>query len=303
MRTRTWALVWATGAVGVAAGGCGITTEEYDARVAELRVANERYKQCDDTVRGAHTGLNEALHGVDELTTKVSELQAERVNLGIDTEDGRVALRRSMEGVARERQSGAARAALKAQLMQRLRDELEAGVVWLDERFGTIRVAIPEEVLFATGSSALGPPGKKVLDAVAREIKSVPARRLLVAGYKDARPNPKPDKQVADLLLTTDRAKHVAEYLAKQGVDAGRLAAVGLGGLDPIADNATDEGQTRNRRIEIQLFDAVAPASASPRKVDAAPGRTTPAPAPPPPFVAPRAPVAPPPSAIDDPGL
>jgi hypothetical protein len=46
----------------------------------------------------------------------------------------------------------------------------------------------------------------------------------------------------------------VATYLAVQGVERGRLSAVGYGELQPIASNATADGQQRNRRVEIAIW-------------------------------------------------
>lgn len=54
----------------------------------------------------------------------------------------------------------------------------------------------------------------------------------------------------SNLLLSTKRAKSVRDYLVEQGIDANILSVKGVGELDPIADNATEIGRQRNRRIE-----------------------------------------------------
>src|SRR5207244_12616653 len=114
----------------------------------------------------------------------------------------------------------------------------------------------PGEALFASGQALLGPPGKKVLDAVARELRRMEPRRLLVAAHSDDRPTPFKGGTGA---LTLERARRVAEYFAKMGVPPQALATAGFAGIDPVADNGSDEGRTRNRRLEIQLLDPLPP--------------------------------------------
>ena len=52
------------------------------------------------------------------------------------------------------------------------------------------------------------------------------------------------------MVLSDARAKAVVAYLVKQGVAANALTAKGYGADKPIADNATDDGRARNRRVE-----------------------------------------------------
>jgi outer membrane protein OmpA-like peptidoglycan-associated protein len=52
-------------------------------------------------------------------------------------------------------------------------------------------------------------------------------------------------------ILSGDRAKAVATAIIAQGIDAKRLSSVGHGQDKPIADNNTEEGRAKNRRVEI----------------------------------------------------
>jgi outer membrane protein OmpA-like peptidoglycan-associated protein len=58
----------------------------------------------------------------------------------------------------------------------------------------------------------------------------------------------------ANKALSQKRAQAVVDYLVKQGVDPAQLQAVGYGSEQPVADNATAEGQFKNRRIEFEVL-------------------------------------------------
>ena len=55
----------------------------------------------------------------------------------------------------------------------------------------------------------------------------------------------------ANLTLSRERAAAVKAALVKAGIDEGRLTTSGFGDTQPVADNSTDEGRARNRRVEL----------------------------------------------------
>ena len=57
-----------------------------------------------------------------------------------------------------------------------------------------------------------------------------------------------------NLQLSDSRAQSVMQYLVEAGVDAERLQAKGYGEVVPIADNETDEGKEKNRRVEFKII-------------------------------------------------
>lgn len=99
-------------------------------------------------------------------------------------------------------------------------------------------------VEFDTGSAALNPQWEATVNEVAQLLVGNTAK-LQVAGHTD---------DVGDAAknqaLSEQRANTIRDALVARGVAADRLTTAGFGPTRPIADNATDEGRQRNRRIE-----------------------------------------------------
>lgn len=99
---------------------------------------------------------------------------------------------------------------------------------------------------FDTGKSTIKPESQPVIDQIVSLMKDNPDLKIGVEGHTDNVGDPKKNK-----ILSEDRAKAVVSAIVKQGIDASRLSASGFGQEKPIADNATEEGRAKNRRVEL----------------------------------------------------
>lgn len=111
-------------------------------------------------------------------------------------------------------------------------------------------VAIGEKVQFATGSAEILAVSHGLLDEVAKVLTDNPQIELLqVEGHTDST-----GTAALNRKLSQQRAESVMKYLASKGVVAGRMVAKGFGPDRPIADNGTDDGREKNRRVEFNIL-------------------------------------------------
>jgi chemotaxis protein MotB len=138
-------------------------------------------------------------------------------------------------------------------LFDRLRALIDAGTIQVSFRKGRMIVELPSAVLFDSGKTELKPEGKAAIERVTEALATVAHRDLMIAGHTDNVPiNTRRYKN--NWELSTQRAVVVVNYMIEKGFPAEHLAAAGYGEMDPIGDNASNEGKAMNRRIEIQLM-------------------------------------------------
>jgi len=102
------------------------------------------------------------------------------------------------------------------------------------------------DLLFDTGKSDLRPEGREDLAKLSGILLNYPSLRLSIEGHTD-----NSGSAEFNQTLSEQRANAVRSYLVSQGLDASSLTAQGVGEHNPVADNNTDEGRQKNRRVEI----------------------------------------------------
>ena len=104
---------------------------------------------------------------------------------------------------------------------------------------------VTNNILFETGKATLKPESMEEIQKVADYMKKNPSVRFEVQGHTDNQGSDKINDP-----LSQQRAEAVVKALAQLGCDEFNLRAVGKGSHEPVADNKTDAGRAKNRRVE-----------------------------------------------------
>lgn len=130
-----------------------------------------------------------------------------------------------------------------------------------------VEIEIRTDILFPSGSATLSPTARTVLEQLADTLKPLPYP-MRVEGHTDNRP-------ISTALfpsnweLSAARAATVVHLFTQRGMDASRLAVIGLGEFRPEADNTTETGRNINRRVVLVILsgkEGADPDMAAPRE-------------------------------------
>lgn len=121
-----------------------------------------------------------------------------------------------------------------------------------------LKINVPSDAGFATGSAQLNSKLHPALDQLASGLQQNPTETVQVVGYTD-----NTGTDAINNPLSQDRAQSVQTYLVARGVQAQRISTQGLGSQYPVATNDTSEGRSLNRRVEIFVAYPPAPAPAA----------------------------------------
>jgi len=111
-----------------------------------------------------------------------------------------------------------------------------------------LKINIPNDISFDVGSAAIKPQLRAVLDPFATSLQGDPAAQITIVGHTDST-----GSDALNNKLSIERADSVRDYIVTRGVAAGRVSTAGRGDREPIADNNSDAGRAKNRRVEIFL--------------------------------------------------
>lgn len=119
---------------------------------------------------------------------------------------------------------------------------------------GTILIQFMNDMLFEPNSSVLKPQHREILLFVGNSIKSVQNQCEMISIHGFTAAVPGVDLPVNEWILSAGRADAVLIYFDDVvGVDKTKMTATTWGMNNPIADNSTEEGRSKNRRVEILI--------------------------------------------------
>lgn len=116
-----------------------------------------------------------------------------------------------------------------------------------------LKLSIPNDISFASGRYDIQPRLMPILDQFAQGLNQQPGMEVRIVGHTDNTGN-----DAINNPLSVNRAQSARDYLIARGVAASRISIDGRGAREPIADNSTEAGRARNRRIDIFLAERAA---------------------------------------------
>lgn len=242
----------------------------------------KKYKALLGTKDSLYTAFNEGLIKIENLEGEVSKLKKDTSMMAEELRDlqkdynemdvnykklknnssseitklsGDLAARekrlKEVEEVLRKRDE--ATNSLKEKLQQALLGFTKNGLT-VEIKNGKVYVSLTDKLLFPSGSIIIDEKGKQALSSLANVLKQQPEINIAVEGHTD---NQKINNlgQIKDNWdLSVLRATSVVRYLTEnEKVESVRMTATGKGEFQPLGSNASADGRSKNRRIEIVL--------------------------------------------------
>lgn len=116
-----------------------------------------------------------------------------------------------------------------------------------------LKLDIPSDVSFDVGRSAIKPNFAPILNQFATSLNQNPVTTVTIIGHTDTT-----GSDAVNNPLSIDRADSARDYLVSRGVARTRIATDGRGSREPVADNNSQQGRDKNRRVEIYVAEQVA---------------------------------------------
>jgi OmpA-OmpF porin, OOP family len=110
------------------------------------------------------------------------------------------------------------------------------------------KITLAADVLFDFDKSNIKPAGAKALDDLVGKLKAVNLEVIIAIGHTDSI-----GSVAYNQRLSVRRAESVKKYLVSKGIQPNRIYTEGKGKSQPIADNKTEAGRAKNRRVEIEV--------------------------------------------------
>lgn len=111
-----------------------------------------------------------------------------------------------------------------------------------------LKLNVPSDISFDTGRADIKANLRPILDQFAQGLSAQPNTEVRIIGHTDST-----GSDAINNPLSINRADSARDYLVARGVNTHQVQIDGRGSREPVADNSSDAGRARNRRIEIFL--------------------------------------------------
>ena len=222
---------------------------------AELAAERENFRKATASYRADLVQVRRSLVGTatsaEERRRKLNEARAMLKRMA---DDRRSASDRAQAFEARAKKEARRAKELENRLVQ-LQSRLESQEVTVRKTREQLQIDIIERLLFDSGGIRIKEDGRKTLDRIGEILKDLSSRMIRIEGHTDNVPisGALLNRYPTNWELSTARATAVVRHLQGLGIPPEQLSAAGYASYQPVGDNDTPEGRSRNRRIVILL--------------------------------------------------
>ena len=233
--------------------------EAYGERLEEMGkdkgILVSKLKEANRTIIGLRDQIQKVITQVpalkDRLEQNLKKYQAVRENL--------------TEARARQEKLEAQQKAMRETyeaLVAGLNQQVDSQEASIEEYREKLKVTFVNRILFGFSQVRISPDGKTALDQLAGALANVPEGRISITGHADSIPVAAEFQYrfPSNWELSSARAAAVARQLLKQGdLEPSQIEVIGLSRYHPVADNDTEAGRAKNRRVEIIITPGLYP--------------------------------------------
>lgn len=219
---------------------------------------NQELLRINEEVKDRNVELIGKLREEEKLKTKIGDLNGELVNANDQLKERNEELNAKLNEVEK----------YKSELeehkkyindLEGIKNDLEKTVGVLETKIedGRLKVSFEGDILFESGEHGLRDEGLKLLEKAFPILsKNIQRNDIFIAGHTDNVPirEDAKDRYESNWILSTYRAIEVVKYLMEKGLPPRSVTAAGYGEYKPVAENSTDEGKAKNRRVELFLI-------------------------------------------------
>ncbi|MCA9636255.1 MAG: OmpA family protein, partial [Myxococcales bacterium] len=225
--------------------GAGARVGELEAQVADLQRTIADLEGKIAAAEAEHARLGEQLAKADaDMATLLKDRSRLKESIAEMTQ--------ALADQRKRRAEAERRIAEYRDMLLRFKGLIEAGKLNVKIVDGRMVLALPMDILFDTGKAKLSDDGTAALTEVGAVLATIPDKEFQVEGHTDNVPIYN-EKFPSNWELASARAMVVLKTLQAAGVAPTQLSAAAFGEFKPAADNGSDEGKAKNRRIEIVI--------------------------------------------------
>jgi chemotaxis protein MotB len=235
--------------------------EKISKLASDLNVSSAQLEELNKNKNMLNMKLTEANQTISELRGQLKEVISQVPELKDRLERSLKKYQVVREDLSEARES---EAKLEAQqmamketyeaLVSGLKEQLDSKEASIEKYREMLKLTFVDRILFGFSQVRISPEGKSALDKLAEVLANVPEGRIRIVGHADNIPVAEKFQYrfPSNWELSSARAAAVARHLLEQtNLEPSRIEVVGLSWYQPVAENDTEAGRAKNRRVEI----------------------------------------------------